>query len=124
MNLYECSPPCLLYPLRFASSYLSFSLFLSLFFPSSLVLYSLSLHRSHLKKNVFSNSFFVPTPMLVCSLVKRNGQTMSLTPQDLWNLCYGTRSWLLLVCNTSTIPLSLRFHYWERGFVFWDCFLG
>lgn len=85
--------------------------------PPPLVLYSLSLHPTRAEETSFRIPSSFQTPMLVCSVVKRNGQTMSLTPHDLWNLCYSgvCRSSLLLACNASTIPLSLRFHYWGRG---------
>ena len=87
----------------------SFFLLLPLSFFVPLFLYSYSpfafLPILHLGDPNGRTSFRIPssfpTPMLVCSLVKRNGQAMSVAPQDLWNLCYGTRSQLLQKRNAS-----------------------
>ena len=109
------SLPCLLFPFRLLplscslSLSRSFFLLLPLSFFVPLFLYSYSpfafLPILHLGDPNGRTSFRIPssfpTPMLVCSLVKRNGQAMSVAPQDLWNLCYGTRSQLLQKRNAS-----------------------
>lgn len=88
MNLYEC---------LFSFS-LSNSLSLSLL-PCFLL--------SNLKdRPVFRNFSFTPTAVLVCLLVTRNGQTMSVATRRLWNLYWRSILGDRAMLHSGPFPLS------------------